>query len=175
MKKQRADVLRADKKQRVDFFNGFLHEYETEGGRFLSKHEGEMGHGSHCLAGKRGWHSPILFGSSLHSSISSSPATSNTATRCGFDRGASLIRNRTPLRTAIGPYAYAYCRVLGGGIFLRARYPCMVHNAASYPKHQPESLLARVPDPPLLSSPASPRIDFQSTNPKSMSLRGVQL
>jgi len=51
----------------------------------------------------------------------------------------------------------------------------MVHNAVSYPKHQPESLLARAPDPPLLSSPASPRIGFQSTNPKSMYLRGVQL
>ena len=23
-----------------------------------------------------------------------------------------------PPRTAIGPYAYAYCRVLGGGVFL---------------------------------------------------------
>ena len=26
--------------------------------------------------------------------------------------GSSLIRNRTPPRTAIGPYTYAYCRVL---------------------------------------------------------------
>ena len=32
--------------------------------------------------------------------------------------GTSLIRNRTPPRTATGPYAYAYCRVLGGGVFL---------------------------------------------------------
>ena len=28
-------------------------------------------------------------------------------------RGTSLIINRTPPRTAIGPYAYAYCRVRG--------------------------------------------------------------
>ena len=27
-------------------------------------------------------------------------------------RGILLIRNRTPPRTTIGPYAYAYCRVL---------------------------------------------------------------
>jgi len=33
-------------------------------------------------------------------------------------RGTSLIRNRTPPRTAIGPYAYAYGRVLGGCVFL---------------------------------------------------------
>ena len=33
-------------------------------------------------------------------------------------RGTSLIRNRMPPRTAIGPYAYAYCSFLGGGVFL---------------------------------------------------------
>jgi len=33
-------------------------------------------------------------------------------------RGTSLIIKRTPPRTAIGPYAYAYCRVVGGGVFL---------------------------------------------------------
>jgi len=33
-------------------------------------------------------------------------------------RGTSLIRNCTPPRTAIGPYAYAYYRVLGSGVFL---------------------------------------------------------
>jgi hypothetical protein len=32
-------------------------------------------------------------------------------------RSTSLIRNRIPPRTAMGPYAYAYCRVLGGGIW----------------------------------------------------------
>ena len=32
-------------------------------------------------------------------------------------RGTSLIRNCPPPRTAIGTYAYAYCRVLGGGVF----------------------------------------------------------
>jgi len=36
----------------------------------------------------------------------------------GGYRGTSLIRNNTPLRTAMGPYAYAYCSVLGGGVFL---------------------------------------------------------
>ena len=39
-------------------------------------------------------------------------------------QGTSLTRNRTPPRTAKGPYAYAYCMVLGGGVFLWARYPC---------------------------------------------------
>jgi len=29
-----------------------------------------------------------------------------------------------PPRTAIGLQAYSYCRVLGGGVFLSARYPC---------------------------------------------------
>ena len=33
-------------------------------------------------------------------------------------RGTSLMRNHIPPRTAIGPYAYAYCRVWGGGGFL---------------------------------------------------------
>ena len=33
-------------------------------------------------------------------------------------RTTSLIRNRTPFGTAIGPYAYAYCRVLGAGVLL---------------------------------------------------------
>ena len=33
-------------------------------------------------------------------------------------RGTSLIRNRNPHRTAIGPYAYVYCRVLGVGVSL---------------------------------------------------------
>ena len=33
-------------------------------------------------------------------------------------KGTSLIRNRTPHRTAIRPCAYAYCRILRGGVFL---------------------------------------------------------
>ena len=34
-----------------------------------------------------------------------------------FSRGAELVkRKRTPPRTATGPYAYGYCRVLGGGV-----------------------------------------------------------
>jgi hypothetical protein len=33
-------------------------------------------------------------------------------------RGTLLIRNRNPPRTATGPHAYAYCRVLGRGVFL---------------------------------------------------------
>jgi hypothetical protein len=33
-------------------------------------------------------------------------------------RGTLLIRNRRPSRTAIGPYAQASCRVLGGSGFL---------------------------------------------------------
>ena len=43
-----------------------------------------------------------------------------------MNMGTSLLRNRTtppPPRTATGPYAYAYCRVPGGGVFLWARYP----------------------------------------------------
>jgi len=31
-------------------------------------------------------------------------------------RGASHIRKRQPPRASIGPYAYAYCRVLGGDV-----------------------------------------------------------
>ena len=38
-------------------------------------------------------------------------------------RGTSLIRNRTPPRTARGPYAYAYCRVLGGGVSYKRGTP----------------------------------------------------
>ena len=30
-----------------------------------------------------------------------------------------------PPRTVTRAYAQAYCRVLGGGVFLRARYPCI--------------------------------------------------
>ena len=41
----------------------------------------------------------------------------NPSSRSGY-RATSLIRNRTPPRTAIRPYAYAYCRVLGGCGFL---------------------------------------------------------
>jgi len=33
-------------------------------------------------------------------------------------RGTSVIRNAPPPRTMIWPYAQAYCRVLGGGVFL---------------------------------------------------------
>ena len=33
-------------------------------------------------------------------------------------RGNSLIRNCPPLSSTVGPWAYAYCRVLGGGSFL---------------------------------------------------------
>ena len=38
-------------------------------------------------------------------------------------RVTSLIRKRTPPRTAIGPYAYAYCRVLGGVRFRISEVP----------------------------------------------------
>ena len=41
----------------------------------------------------------------------------HAVTATGY-RGTSLIRNRTPPRTATGPYAYTYCRVLGGHCFL---------------------------------------------------------
>ena len=36
-------------------------------------------------------------------------------------RDTLLIRKRTPPRTVIGPYAYAYRKVLAGGVVLRAR------------------------------------------------------
>ena len=39
-------------------------------------------------------------------------------------RGTSLIRNRPPPRTTLGTWAYAFCRVLGGGSSSGARYPC---------------------------------------------------
>ena len=39
-------------------------------------------------------------------------------------RGTSLMRKRPPPRTTIGPWAWAYCRVLGGCVFMRARCPC---------------------------------------------------
>ena len=35
-----------------------------------------------------------------------------------------LIRNYPPPRTTIGPWAWSYCRILMGGSFLRASYPC---------------------------------------------------
>ena len=38
--------------------------------------------------------------------------------------GTSLIGHRHPPGTIIGPQAQAYCRVLRGGCFLRARFPC---------------------------------------------------
>ena len=41
-------------------------------------------------------------------------------------RGTSPIRNRHPPRTPLGPWAYAYGRVLGGGVSLWVRYPCTV-------------------------------------------------
>ena len=44
-------------------------------------------------------------------------------------RGTSLIRNAHPPRTTIGPLAKAYCRVVGGGIFLSARCPCTCSSA----------------------------------------------
>ena len=40
-------------------------------------------------------------------------------------RGTSLIRKRPPPSDPLGPFAQGYCRVLGGGCFLEARYPCM--------------------------------------------------
>ena len=41
-------------------------------------------------------------------------------------RGTSLIRHRPPTpRTVIGPCAQAHCRILGGGVFLWARFFCM--------------------------------------------------
>ena len=39
----------------------------------------------------------------------------------------------TPQRTAIGPWAYAYCKVLGGGVVLWARYPCVYQHPADTP------------------------------------------
>ena len=48
-------------------------------------------------------------------------------------RGTSLMRNRPLPRTAIGPYADAFCRVVGGGVFLWARYPCIVPFGAQVP------------------------------------------
>ena len=39
-------------------------------------------------------------------------------TQCALYRGTSLIRNTPPLRAAIGPWEYFYCRVLGGRYFL---------------------------------------------------------
>ena len=33
-------------------------------------------------------------------------------------RVTSLLRKRTPPRTMIGPYTWAYCEVLGEGVFL---------------------------------------------------------
>ena len=46
---------------------------------------------------------------------------------CGEDqqRVASLIRNAPPPRITIGPWVCSYCRVLGGGYLLWARYPCI--------------------------------------------------
>ena len=38
--------------------------------------------------------------------------------------GTSLIRKRTPRWAISGPYVLAYHRVLGGGVFSWARYPC---------------------------------------------------
>ena len=40
-------------------------------------------------------------------------------------RGTSLIRNSPPLRAAIGPQAFSYCRVLERHCFLRPRCPCV--------------------------------------------------
>ena len=37
--------------------------------------------------------------------------------------GTSLTKKRPSPRTAMGPYVNSYCRVLGGGCFLSARYP----------------------------------------------------
>ena len=34
-------------------------------------------------------------------------------------------------RTFMGPWTKAYCRVLGGGVLLQARYPCRVVQGSS--------------------------------------------
>ena len=58
------------------------------------------------------------------------PASGRTAggvvdtTTAAVYRGTSRMRNSQPPRISIGPWAYAYGRVLRGGCFLYARYPC---------------------------------------------------
>ena len=50
------------------------------------------------------------------------------ARHCHASRWVALGRGDAqeppPCRTAIGPYAYAFCEVIRGGGFLQARYPC---------------------------------------------------
>ena len=48
-------------------------------------------------------------------------------------RGILLIRHSPPPRTTIGTQVQPYCRVLGGGCFVRARYPCRVRQSQEYP------------------------------------------
>ena len=62
-----------------------------------------------------------MFGNEIPISVFATPwqlspceALASNRAHC---RGTSLIRNRTPPRTAIEPYAFAYCRVLGGSVF----------------------------------------------------------
>jgi hypothetical protein len=58
------------------------------------------------------------------SAFTSLPAPSLSVPRSCY-RGTSLIRNHPPLRTTIGPWASAYCRVLGGAFsYERGTHVC---------------------------------------------------
>jgi len=48
-------------------------------------------------------------------------------------RGTSLTRKCPPLRTTIGPYTEAYCKVLGEGVFKR-RTPVLNPGEGLYPE-----------------------------------------
>ena len=47
-------------------------------------------------------------------------------------------KTRPPPRITIRPYAYAYCRILEGGVILWARYPCKSDLGPLYTKSAPK-------------------------------------
>jgi len=50
-------------------------------------------------------------------------------------RGFSLMRNRPPPRATVGPSAWSYCRVLGGGIFRISEVPLWLLSGARRFQH----------------------------------------
>jgi hypothetical protein len=69
------------------------------------------------------------------------------------------LKNATPPMASTGPYAKAYCRDLGGGGLLRARYPCIAFQAPL-----PFVITSRHSWTPFPSSPDQPRTSCDSVH-----------
>ena len=70
----------------------------------------------------------MAMGSNLTSKKSKAVSRALRYDVSAYSQREGYIRKRDPSGTVICPPAYPFCRLLGGGAFLWARFPCIVMN-----------------------------------------------